>query len=151
MNSILLSICRKILLVLLDDRQVLERIIVAVEPRLWQLAEHKKGFDEHHQLMVVPTPGKDPYTVFQVDRPATTWAFLDFTNSHAGDQYRVELLVAIGNAPFKRYESYIVEDQPTDPIATITGRFAPALRLTLAQTRGISREIPVEIFTRYED
>lgn len=133
----------------------LEAFLDALIPYLdFHLVEQlRRGFDEHHlfDLQPIVDNGKTEYTIFECLRPATFWGFVDLSKARQGDLFSLKLLMKVGKGDFHLHESYELEHQRQEPIITLTARFAPASKLLLAQVRGITKPVTIEIFARYED
>ena len=154
LRNLVERLSKRVLQHLLSDREQLDLFVAALLPLL---SEHLReqlehGFDEHHLCAVQPeVDEKIEYPVFECLRPVTAWVFVDLSNAREGDEFAIKSYVRVGNGDFKLHGVYILEHQQAYPIATLTSLFAPAYRLTLAQQRGISKKITVQIFARYED
>lgn len=130
---------------------LLDTLIPRLDARLTE--QLRRGFGEHHlfDLQPIVDNGKTEYTVFECLRPATFWGFIDLSKARQGDMFSLKLLMKVGKGDFHLHESYELEHQRPEPIVTLTARFAPASKLLLAQVRGITKPVTVEIFARYED
>lgn len=139
---------RQNLLALLDDQEWLDALLSRLQ---MQSLIPPTRFDEHHTFAVQTKPGDDEYTLLELDRPGQLWAFLDLSNARQGDEFVVCLYVRLGSpeSKFQLHERYELQDQLAEPIVSLLDRFAPACRLTISQSRGLSKKVSVESFVRY--
>lgn len=141
---------RKLVLSLLlsDDLTTLAK---AIQPYMAQalLERTMKDFDVRIVKTVVPQTGNQyKYNVYECERLATHWFFIDLSEARQGDRFEMRLYFQIAGE-FRLHEFHAVEDMLVQPIVTLPGRFAPGVRLELTQTRGISKPVRVEILGRY--
>ena len=110
-----------------------------------------RGFDIHVKELLRPKIGpKEEYTVYESTRPATLWFLVDLSNARDGDKIDIRLYKRLSGGEFLLHDHYEVEGQSITPIATLSATFAPACRLTITQSRGLSKDIEYEVFGRYE-
>jgi len=110
-----------------------------------------RGFDIHVKDTLVPKVGpKEEYTVYESSKPATLWFLVDLSSAREGDLFEIRLYIRLSGGEFYLHDHYELENQRKEPIATLSSRFAPACRLTITQTRGLSKDVGYEIFGRYE-
>lgn len=133
-----------------DDLTTLAKVL---QPHLAQtlLARTSKDFDVRIIKTIVPQTGNQyRYNVYECDRLATHWFFIDLSESRSGDRFEMHLYFQVAGE-FRLHEFHAVEDELVQPIVTLSGRFAPGCRLELTQTRGLSKPIRIEILGRYEE
>lgn len=110
-----------------------------------------KNFDVRIVKTIVPQIGNQyRYNVYECDRLATHWFFIDLSEARGGDRFEMHLYFQVAGE-FRLHEFHAVEDELVQPIVTLAGRFAPGCRLELTQTRGLSKSVRVEILGRYEE
>ena len=139
---------RQNLLALLDDQEWLDALLSRLQV---QSLIPPTRFDEHHVFAVQTKPGDDEYTLLELDRPGQLWVFLDLSNARQGDEFIVRLYVKLASPDCKLrlHESYTLQDQLAEPVVSLLDRFVPACRLTVTQSRGLSKKVSVESFVRY--
>jgi len=111
-----------------------------------------KGFDIHERDTLKPKVGpKEEYTVYESERPATLWFLIDLSQIRAGDLVEIRRYIRLSNSgEFLLHDHYELDGERKEPAATLSSLFAPACRLTIAQSRGLSKEIGYEVFGKYE-
>lgn len=145
---------RSIVREVLSEREVKTTLSDRLLPSLQEkvISYLNKGFDIYKKDTLVPEVGpKHEYTVFECERPATMWFLVDLSEARAGDLFQIKLYVRLSGGEFLLHDHYELEGQRSEPIATLSSRFAPSCRLTVAQTRGMGdKEVRYEVFGRYE-
>jgi len=134
-------------------KDALDRFADVLMPILHEkvLAYLSKGFDIHVKDVLVPKVGpKEEYIVYESTRPATMWFLVDLSSAREGDLFEIRLYIRLSDGEFLLHDHYELENQRQEPIATLSSRFAPACRLTVTQSRGLSKEVGYEVFGRYE-
>ena len=134
-------------------KDTLDRLTDALIPILHEriITYLTKGFDVHVKDVLVPKVGpKEEYIVYESTRPATLWFLVDLSSAREGDLFKIRLYIRLSDGEFLLHDHYELENQRREPIATLSSRFAPACRLTVTQSRGLSKEVGYEVFGRYE-
>ena len=142
---------RLILDLLLSDE--LMALAKALQPYMTQalLDRTTKDFDVRIVKTVVPKIGREyHYNVYECDRLATHWFFIDWSEVREGDYFEARLYFHVAGE-WRVHEFHIVENELAQPVVTMPGRFAPGIRLELSQTRGLSKPVRIEILGRYEE
>ena len=137
-----------------SDPVLLSALAQAMQPHLARLLLEKTATDFDVRIVkeVVPKVGvgeDSVYTVYECLRPATHWFFVDFSNARNGDSFHVKLYFQVAGE-MRLHEFHEISDQLVQPAITLPARFAPGCRLEIAQTRGLSKPIAIEIRGRYE-
>lgn len=130
-----------------------ERLIDALMPILNErvISIISRGFDIHVKDFLRPKVGpKEEYIVYESTRPATLWFLIDLSSAREGDLFEIKLYIKLSGGEFYLHDHYKLENQRKEPIATLSARFAPACRLTITQSRGLSKDVGYEVFGRYE-
>lgn len=111
-----------------------------------------RGFDIHVRDTLRPKVGpKEEYIVYESTRPATLWFLIDLSGAREGDLFIIRLYIRLSNGEFLLRDEWEQENQRPMPLATLSGQFAPAARLTITQVRGLgNKEVRYEVFGRYE-
>jgi hypothetical protein len=144
---------RLILNLLLSDESALTSLSAVLLPHIAEqlLERASKYFDVRIVNTVVPQVGNQyKYNVYECDKLATHWFFIDLSEARQGDRFEMYLYFQVAGE-FRLHEFHAVEDELVQPIVTLPGRFAPGIRLELVQTRGLSKPVRVEILGRYEE
>ena len=134
-------------------KDTLDRLTDALVPILHEriLTYLSKGFDIHVKDILRPkVDPKEEYIVYESERPATLWFLVDLSSAREGDLFEIRLYIRLSDGEFLLHDHYKLENQRPEPIATLSSRFAPACRLTVTQSRGLSKEVGYEVFGRYE-
>ncbi len=134
-----------------DD--VIERFSNSLYRTLSEKVLHSisRGFDIHVKDMLRPKIGpKEEYTVFESTHPATLWFLIDLSAAREGDLFDVKLYIKLSGGEFYLHAHHELENQMQFPMATLSAQFAPACRLTVTQSRGLSKDVRYEVFGRYE-
>ena len=137
----------------LFNNDVYERLLDSLLPALNErvVSTLSRGFDIHVKDFLRPKVGpKEEYTVYESTRPATLWFLIDLSNAREGDLFEIKLYIKLSGGEFYLHDHYELEDQREQPIATLSARFTPACRLTITQSRGLSKDVKYEVFGRYE-
>ena len=138
---------------LLSNDRALATLAQSLLPHITQslLDRTTKSFDVRIAKTVVPQIGNQyKYNVYECDRLATHWFFIDLAEARQGDRFEMYLYFQVAGE-WRLHEFHAVEDELVQPIVTLPGRFAPGIRLELVQTRGLSKPVRVEIVGRYEE
>lgn len=137
------------------DRSDLESRVVELESRIDDLESRSvdSAAFQHHVVRELETMPSErvEYTVVEVDRPATVWALVDLSEARQGDRFVIRSYVGLSDGDYALHEEYVLDHEQDRPVAQISGRFAPRTRITVAQTRGLSKSVEVEGFARYEE
>ena len=137
----------------LFNNDMYERLLDSLLPALNErvVSTLSRGFDIHVKDFLRPKVGpKEEYTVYESTRPATLWFLIDLSNAREGDLFEIKLYIRLSGGEFYLHDHYELEHQRQEPIATLSARFAPSCRLTITQSRGLSKDIEYEVFGRYE-
>ena len=132
---------------------VLDRIVDTLVPLLQEkiVSYLTRGFDIHVKDSLRPKVGpKEEYTVYESTRPATLWFLVDLSSAREGDFFEVKLYIKLSGGEFYLHAHHELEGQIQFPMATLSAQFAPACRLTITQSRGLSKSVKYEVFGRYE-
>ena len=137
----------------LFQSEVHERLIDALMPSLNEkiVDTISRGFDIHVKDFLRPKVGpKEEYIVYESTRPATLWFLIDLSSAREGDLFEIRHYVKLSGGEFYLHAHHELEGQMLFPMATLSMQFAPACRLTITQSRGLSKDVKYEVFGKYE-